>query len=410
VVERIVDRAGGLDVHKDVIVAEAHLPGGVVERGRFATTTPGLLVLRDWLVAHGVSRVGIESTGVYWKPPYYLLEDAMEVWLLNARHMRNIPGRKTDVADAAWICQLIEFGLVRPSFVPPAPVRELRNLTRYRKAQIEERTREAQRLDKILQDAGVKLSSVASDILGKSGRAMLAALIAGTTDTDVLADLALGRLRAKIPALREALTSRFSGHHAVIVSAILSKLDFLDELITSLSTEIEQQIHPFAHQIELLDTIPGVDRRTAQGLLAEIGADMSVFGTDSRLASWAAVCPGNHESAGKSTSGKTRKGPKWLGIYLHDAAMGALRAKNSYLAAQYARLRPRLGHAKALVAIEHSILVAIFHMLDRDQPYHDLGPDYFIRREDPARRARKLVRQLEALGYTVHAEPPPAAA
>jgi transposase len=408
-VERIVDRAAGLDVHKDVIVAEAHGPGGVVERGRFATTTPGLLVLRDWLLTHGVTRVGIESTGVYWKPPYYVLEDVMEVWLLNARHMRNIPGRKTDVADASWICQLIEFGLVRPSFVPPPPIRELRDLTRYRKAQVEERAREAQRLDKILQDAGVKLSSVASDVLGKSGRAMLAGLVTGTTDPDVLADLALGRLRSKIPALREALTGRFGGHHAVIVGSILSKLDFLDELIGHLSTEIDQVVIPFAHQIDLLDTIPGVDRRTAQGLLAEIGADMSVFGTPSRLASWAAVCPGNHESAGRSKSGATRKGPKWLGIYLHDAAMGALRAKNTYLAAQYTRLRPRLGHAKALVAVEHSILVAIFHMLNRDQPYHDLGADYFVRHEDPQRRTRKLVRQLQTLGYTVHIQPTHAA-
>jgi transposase len=406
--ERIVQRAAGLDIHKDVIAAEVHLPGGVSEQGQFATTTPGLLVLRDWLTSHGVTRVGMESTGVYWKAPYYMLEDAMQVWLLNARHMRNIPGRKTDTADASWICQLIEFGLVRPSFVPPEPIRELRNLTRYRKAQIEERTREAQRLDKILQDAGVKLSSVASDILGKSGRAMLAALVAGTTDTEVLADLAIGRLRVKIPALREALTSRFSGHHAVVVSAILSKLDFLDELITSLTVEIEQVICPFSRQIELLDSIPGIDQRTAQGLLAEIGVDMTVFGAAARLASWAAVCPGNHESAGKSKSGTTRKGPKWLGIYLHDAAMAAIRTKNTYLAAQYARLRPRLGHSKALVAVEHSILVAIFHMLDRDQPYHDLGPDYFIRRQDPHRRARTLIRQLEAIGYTVQAEPPAA--
>jgi transposase len=408
-VERIVARAGGLDVHKDVIVAEAHLPGGVVERGRFATTTSGLLVLRDWLIELGVTRVGIESTGVYWKAPYYMLEDAMEVWLLNARHLRNIPGRKTDVSDASWICQLIEFGLVRPSFVPPKPIRELRNLTRYRKAQIEERTRETQRLDKILQDAGVKLSSVASDILGKSSRAMLDALVAGTTDTTVLADLALGKLRKKIPALREALTSRFSGHHAVIVASILSKMDFLDELITSLSTEIDKAIAPFAHQLQLLDTIPGIDQRTAQGLLAEIGTDISVFATAPRLASWAGVCPGNHESAGRSKSGATRKGPRWLGIYLHNAAMGALRTK-TYLAAQYTRLRPRLGHAQALVAIEHSILVSIFYMLQRNQPYHDLGVDYFIRREDPARRARKLIHQLEAIGYTIQAQPPPPAA
>jgi len=408
--ERIVERAAGLDVHKDVIVAEVHLAGGRADQGRFLTTTPGLVVLRDWLLARGVTRVGMESTGVYWKAPYYMLEDAMQVWLLNARHMRNIPGRKTDVADASWICQLIEFGLVRPSFVPPAPIRELRNLTRYRKAQIEERTREAQRLDKILQDAGVKLSSVASDILGVSGRAMLAGLVSGTTDAEVLADLALGQMRHKIPALRAALTSRFSTHHAVIVSAILAKLEFLDELIAGLTTEIEVVIGPFSHQVELLDTIPGVSLRTAQGLLAEIGADMAVFNTASRLASWAGVCPGHHESAGRARSGKTRKGPKWLGIYLHDAAMATIRTKNTYLGAQYNRLRPRLGHAKALVAVEHSILVAIFHMLDRDQPYHDLGADYFARRNDPARRARRLISQLETLGYSVHAEPPPTAA
>jgi transposase len=409
IMERIVERVGGLDVHKDVIVGEVHLPDGVVDRGRFATTTSGLLILRDWLLAHGVSRVGMESTGVYWKPPYYMLEDAMQVWLLNARHMRNIPGRKTDVADASWICQLIEFGLVRPSFVPPPPIRELRNLTRYRKAQIEERSREVQRLDKILQDAGVKLSSVASDVLGKSGRAMLAGLVTGTTDTQVLADLAVGRMRSKIPALREALTSRFSGHHAVIVAAILAKLDFLDELIGGLSAEIEQMLAPFARLLDLLDTVPGISRRTAEGLIAEIGADMEVFGTAARLASWAGVCPGNHESAGRSKSGATRPGPKWWGIYLHDAAMAAVRTKNTYLAAQYARLRPRLGHSKAVVAVEHSILVAIFHMIDRDQPYQDLGPDYFVRRVDPQRRARKLVRQLEAMGYTVDAVPPAAA-
>lgn len=406
-----MERAAGSDVHKDVIVAEVHLPGGQVDQGRFLSTTPGLVVLRDWLIARGVTRVGMESTGVYWKAPYYMLEDAMEVWLLNARHMRNIPGHKTDVADASWICQLVEFGLVRPSFVPPAPIRELRNLTRYRKAQIEERTRETQRLDKILQDAGVKLSSVASDILGVSGRAMLAGLVSGTTDVDVLADLALGRLRHKTPALRAALTSRFSTHHAVIVSSILAKLEFLDELIAGPTAEIEKGVRPFSHQVELLDTIPGVDLRTAQGLLAEIGADMTVFGTASRLASWAAVCPGHHESAGRSRSGQTRKGPKWPSICLHDAAMAAVRTKNTYLAAQYSRLRPRLGHGKALVAVEHSILVAIFHMLDRGQPYHDLGADYFTRRNDPARRARRLRSQLEALGYTtVHAEPPPTAA
>ena len=402
--ERIVERPAGLDVHKDIVVAEVHLPGGRVEQGSFATTTPGLLILRDWLVGHGVTRVGIESTGVYWKPVYYMLEDDMEVWLLNARHMRNIPGRKTDVADASWICQLIEFGLVRSSFVPPKPIRELRNLTRYRKAQIEERTRETQRLDKVLQDAGVKLSSVASDILGTSGRAMLDALVAGTTDAEVVADLARGRLRAKLPALREALAARFRGHHALIVASILSKLDFLDELIRRLSTEIEAVISPFAHEVELLDTVPGIDIRTAQGLLAEIGADMTVFGSASRLASWAGVCPGNHESAGRKRSGKTRKGPKWLAICLHDAAMGATRTKGTYLAAQYARLKPRLGHAQAMVALEHSILVSIFHMLTRDEPYQELGADWLARRNDEA-HTRRLVAQLERLGHTVVLDP-----
>jgi transposase len=238
-----------------------------------------LLALRDWLLAHGVTRVGMESTGVYWKPVYYVLEDAMQVWLLGARHMHNVPGKKTDLADAAWICQLIEYGLIGPSFVPPKPIRELRNLTRYRKAQIEERGREAQRLDKILQDAGVKLSSVASDVLGVSGRAMLRALVAGTTDPTVLADLARGHLRRKIPALTEALTGRFSRHHALIVAAVLSKLEFLDDLIGRISVEIDEVIAPFAHQVELLDTVTGIDVRAAQGILAEIGADMGVFTT-----------------------------------------------------------------------------------------------------------------------------------
>ncbi len=412
--DRVVDRPGGLDVHKDTVVAAVRVAAAdgerVTELARFGTTTPALLALRDWLLAHGVTRVGMESTGVYWKPVYYVLEDAMQVWLLNARHMHNVPGKKTDLADAAWICQLVEYGLVRPSFVPPKPIRELRNLTRYRKAQIEERSREAQRLDKILQDAGVKLSSVASDILGVSGRAMLRALVAGTTDPTVLAELARGHLRRKIPALTDALTARFSRHHALIVAAVLSKLDFLDELIGRISVEIDEVIAPFAHHVELLDTVTGIDVRTAQGILAEIGADMGVFTTAARLSSWAGICPGNNESAGKRKSGKTRKGSKWLAIYLHDAARAAVRSKNTYLAAQYTRLRPRIGHAKALVAVEHSILVAIFHMLDRDLPYQDLGADYFIHRNDPEHQARRLINQLQRLGYTITATPPDVAA
>jgi transposase len=403
--DTLIERCAGLDVHKDTVVACVRVParGGGREQfiQTFGATTAQLLALRDWLVAHRVTRVGMESTGVYWKPVYYVLEDALECWLLNARHLRNVPGRKTDVADAAWICQLVEHGLVRPSFVPPKPIRELRNLTRYRKAQIEERTREAQRLDKILQDAGIKLSSVASDVLGVSGRAMLRALIAGTRDPETLAELARGTLRRKIPALRQALHGRFGPHHALLVGTILAKLEFLDDALGHLSAEIEQVIAPFAAEAALLRTIPGVDRRTAEAVVAEIGVDMSRFGAARRLASWAGWCPGNNESAGRHGSGKTRKGSKWLHTYLTEAAKAAARTKGTYLGAQYARLRGRRGSARATVAVGHSILVAAYHILDRHEPYRELGPDYFRRRHSREYQTRRLVRQIEALGYHV---------
>jgi len=406
--DTLIERCAGLDVHKETVVACVRVPtrGGGREQcvQTFGTTTAQLLALRDWLVAHGVTRVGMESTGVYWKPVYYMLEDAVECWLLNARHLRNVPGRKTDVADAAWICQLVEHGLVRPSFVPPKPIRELRNLTRYRKAQIEERTREAQRLDKVLQDAGIKLSSVASDVLGVSARAMLRALVAGTRDPELLAELARGTLRKKIPALREALHGRFGPHHALLVGTILAKLEFLDEALAQLSAEIEQVIAPFTAEAALLRTIPGVDRRTAEALIAEIGVDMTRFGAAGRLASWAGWCPGNHESAGRQGSGKTRKGSKWLRTYLTEAAKAAAGAKGTYLAAQYARLRGRRGSARATVAVGHSILVAAYYILDRHQPYRDLGPDYFRRRHSREHQMRRLVRQIEALGFRVTLE------
>lgn len=347
----------------------------------------------------------MEATGVYWKPIYYVLEDVMECWLLNARHMHNVPGRKTDMADAAWIAQLVENGLVRPSFVPPKPIRELRNLTRYRKAQIEERTRELQRVDKILQDAGVKLSSVASDLRGESSRSILAALVAGESDPRELAELARGRLRNKLPKLQEALRANFGRHHAVIVGEMLSKLTYLDELIDRLTKEIGQAIDPFAQQVQLLTTIPGVDRRMAEALVAEIGVDMSRFGSSARLASWAGMCPGQHESAGKSRGGKTRKGSKWLRGHLVQAAKAASRTKGTYLSVQYARLRGRRGPAKATIAVGHSILVAVYHMLERGVPYEDLGDEWFLRRYDPERRASKLVGQLTALGYDVTIEP-----
>jgi len=370
----------------------------------FGTTTNELLALRDWLTANGVTLAGMESTGVYWKPVYYVLEEAMECWLLNARHLRNVPGRKTDLKDAQWIAQLVEHGLVRPSFVPPKPIRELRNLTRYRKAQIEERGREAQRLDKVLQDAGVKLSSVATDILGKSGRDMLNALVRGTRDPEVLAELARGKLRAKIPALREALLGRFSNHHALLVSSILAKLDFLEEIIGSLSEEIDRVIAPFGHHVERIVTIPGVDKRVAEALIAEVGVDMAVFGTPDRLASWAGMCPGNHESAGKQRSGRSRKGPKWLQACLTEAAKAAGRTKNTYSGSQYQRLRGRRGPAKATKAVGHSILVAYFYIIQNEVPYRELGPDWFARRR-PEAQARKLIRQLNVLGYAVSLTP-----
>jgi transposase len=320
----------------------------------------------------------MESTGCYWKPVWQLLEDQLECWLLNAAHMHNVPGRKTDVADAAWIAQLVEHGLVRPSFVPPRPVRELRELTRYRKTQIQERSREVQRLDKVLQDAGIKLSSVATDIIGVSGRAMLEALVAGTHDPAVLAALAKGRLRSKLPALREALAGRFrTDHHGLLVAQILAHIDYLDETIATLSARIQQVIAPFAEQVALLDTIPGVDQRAAEVILAEIGPDMGQFPTAAHLASWAGVCPGNNESAGKHRSGRTRKGSKWLGGCLSEVAKAASRTKGTYLNAQYHRLRGRRGPGKATMAVAHSILVIAYHVLDQGVAYQELGDDYF---------------------------------
>jgi len=410
--DRVVERCCGLDVHKDTVVACVRTPGEGGKRHQevrtFGTTTAALLSLRDWLVAERVSLVGMESTGVYWKCPYYVLEDDVECWLLNARHLRNVPGRKTDVGDAEWICQLVEHGLVRPSFVPPKPIRELRNLTRYRKAQIEERGREAQRLDKVLQDAGVKLSSVATDIQGKSARAMLEALVAGERDPQVLAQLALRRMRSKIPELEEALVGRFGAHHALLVRTILAKVDFLDQAIEELSAEIDRVIAPFGAEVTLLRTVTGIDRRAAEGIIAEIGVDMSRFPTSAHLASWAGMCPGNHESAGKHKGGRSRKGSKWLGALLAECAAAAGHSKGTYLGAQHHRLTGRIGYAKANKAVGHSILVACWHILSKHVPYNDLGDDWFLKRR-PEAHARRLAKQIEALGFTVTINPPEAA-
>src|SRR5881409_2078312 len=346
--DRFVQRCAGLDVHKDTVAATVRVPGEdgqrLQETRTFSTTTRELLTLVDWLDSYGVTLVGMEATGIYWRTVFDALEPHFECWLLNARHLRNVPGRKSDVLDSAWICQLLEHGLVRPSFVPPKPIRELRDLTRYRKAQIEERVREVQRLDKVLQDAGIKVSSVAAETLGVSVRRMLDALVAGTHDPEVLAELARGRLRQKLPALQDALTGRFrSEHHGLLVSQILAHIDYLDETIASLSARVEQVIAPFSTERELLETIPGVARSAAETLIAELGVDMAVFPSSAHLASWAGQCPGNHESAGKRRSGRPRHGSKWLQTTLTESAKAAARTKGSYLSAQYTRLRGRRG-------------------------------------------------------------------
>ena len=408
--DRFVQRCAGLDVHKDTVAATVRVPGEdgqrLQETRTFSTTTRELLTLVDWLDSYGVTLVGMESTGCYGKPVYYVLEERFECWLLNAQHLRNVPGRKTDVADSAWICQLVEHGLVRASFVPPRPIRELRDLTRYRKAQIEERSREVQRLDKVLQDAGIKLSSVASETLGVSVRRMLDALVAGTHDPKVLAELARGRLRRKLPALREALTGRFrSEHHGLLVAQILAHIDYLDETIALLSEQVEQVIAPFSTERELLMTIPGVARLGAEVLIAEIGVDMRIFPSDAHLASWAGQCPGNHESAGKRRSGRPRKGSKWLHTTLTESAKSASRSKGTYLSAQYGRLRGRRGPGKATGALRHSILIAAYHILERKVPYQELGADYFDQRRSLEQRTKRLVRQLQQLGHTVTLEP-----
>jgi transposase len=406
----IVERCAFLDVHRDTVMACARTPDG--EGGRreevieFRTTTSQLLLLADWLVERQVTLVGMEATGVYWKPVHWILEDAIEeVWVINARHMRNVPGRKTDVADAQWGAQLIEHGLVRPSFIPPRPTREQRDLTRYRKSVIEERGRETQRLHKVLEDAGVKLSSVASSVLTKSGREMIDALIAGQRDPQVLAEMAKGRMRSKIPELQDALAGRFNEHHALLCRAMLARIDQADATIDELTARIEELLDPHEAAVSLLVGIPGVSYRTAQVILAEIGTDMSRFPTAGHLASWAGMCPGNNESAGKHRSGRTRHGSKWLRIALVEAGQAAGRSKNTYLAAHYHRIRGRRGPGRAAVAVGHSILVIAWHLLSTGETYTDLGNDYFDKRRTSPARQRRLVAQLEAMGHHVTLEP-----
>lgn len=403
--ERLLERCAALDVHQAQVTVRVHVPGGRGGRenlrARYSTMAGDLLALRDWLKGLGVTHVAMEATGVYWKAPYYVLEDDFEVLLVNPQHVKNLPGRKTDMTDAEWLCQLLECGLLRASFVPPKPIRQLRDLTRYRRSLIGERQRQANRLHKILEDAGVKLSCVATNVLGVSGRMMLEALVGGTRDPQVLADLAKGRMRKKIPALRAALEGDFKAHHALLVSHILAHIDYLEETIAAITSEIEAQLVPFAEKAERLDQIPGVGAITAQVIIAEIGVDMSRFPTHRHAASWAKVCPGNDESAGKRRSGRTGKGNRHLRTALIEAAQAAAHTKDTYLRSQYEQIKRRHGHNKAIVAVAHSILTAAYYILRDDVDYNDLGGDYFTRRADPKRQTRRLVAQLERLGHRV---------
>jgi transposase len=412
--ERMLERCAALDVHQASVSACVRVPGEREERRelneRFGTTTPDLLALCDWLRGHGVTHVAMEGTGVYWKPVYYALEGEFELLLVNAAHVRQVPGRKTDTKDAAWLCRLLECGLLRASFVPPRPIRELRDLTRYRKTLIADRAAEANRLHKVLEDAGLKLSSVASNVLGVSGRLMLEALCQGSNDPVALAELARGRLRSKLPALRRALEARFRDHHAFLVAQILAHLDYLDDAIGACSARIEQQIAPFASALTLLQTIPGVGRRNAEVIVAEIGVDMSVFPSSRHLASWAKVAPGNNESAGKRKSGSTGKGSPWLRSALVESALAGTRTRG-YLRAKYWRIRQRRGHQRAVIAVAHAILEISHHLLTTGELYRELGDDFFERR-DNERATRRHLRALERLGYriTIDTLPEPEAA
>jgi transposase len=362
--------------------------------------------LGDWLTEREVTLVVMEATGVYWKPVFYPLEDLFdELWLVNASHVKNVPGRKTDMSDAEWLADVAAHGMVRPSFVPPPPIRALRELTRYRKTQVTARGQEIQRLEKLLQDAGIKLSSVASRVWSKSARAMVEALIEGDATPEALAELAKGPMRAKIPALVEALENCWDSHHSAVARRILAHIDFLDESIGALSDEISERLRPVEAAVTLLCTIPGVSTLTAEVIVAETGADMARFPSAAQLAAWAGVAPANHESAGKRRPAGTRQGGRWLRNALIEAAKSASRTKDTYLAAKYRQVARRRGPNKATVAVAHAIIVAAWHLLTTGETYQDLGGDYFEKRRDPQRQVQHLVRKLAELGYQATLEP-----
>lgn len=403
----LYERCCGLDVHKKTVVACVLLtaPTGKVSREvrTFATTTAGLLALSDWLGSQGVTHVAMESTGVYWRPVFNILEGSLEVILVNAQHMKAVPGHKTDIKDSEWIADLLRHGLLQASFIPPKPIRDLRDLVRYRKTLVQQRADEINRLQKVLETANIKLSSVASDVLGKSGRDMLEALLAGVSDADTLAELARGRLRAKLPQLREALEGRVDATHRLLLRHLLDHISFLEGEVEKLFSEIETLLDPYERPITQLTQIVGIGRTATVAILGEIGTDMSRFPSHKHLASWAGVAPGNKQSGGKRLKAPTNKGNTHLRAVLAECVWVISHTKDNYLSAQYHRLARRIGKKRAIVAVSHSLLVIIYHLLRDDQEYHDLGP-HFFETVDTTRQRDTAVRRLQALGYKVTIE------
>jgi transposase len=405
--EAIIERCCGLDVHQAVVVA-CLLVGRADQRPRkqirtFGTTTRDLETLRDWLKAEGCTHVGMESTGIYWRPVYAILEGEFELIVGNAQHMKNVPGRKTDVKDSEWIADLVRHGLIKKSFVPPKPIRELRDLLRYRTKLVQSRSSERNRLSKLLETANIKLSSVATDIFGVSGMAMLKALAQGNVTPEQMADLARGLLRKKIPELQLALDGRVEEHHRFLLNIQIERLERMDADVACLDKRIEEKLEPYRDLHRLLIEIPGVDWVVAAVIIAELGVDMSVFVSTYHLASWAGVCPGNNESAGKRKTGRTRKGNVHLRTMLVQAAIAGSRNKGTYLRDKFYRLKARRGGKRAALAIAHKILVATYHILSTGVAYKDLG-DVYLDQLSERRVTNNLVRRLERLGYDVKLE------
>ena len=394
----------GLDVHKRSITAcllVSRAGGkGQHEIRRFGTMTRDLLALADWLQSHHVTHVAMESTGVYWKPVWNILEGQFEVVLVNAQHIKAVPGRKTDIKDCQWIAELLQHGLLRSSFVPPTPIRQLRDLTRMRASLRQDHTAVANRRQKVLEEANIKLAAVASDWLGVSGRAILAQLLAGEEDAEKLAELSRGRLRSKLPAMQLALEGRMTEHHRWRLRVLQEQLVFLEAQIAKLEAKMQDQVSDYREARDLCTTIPGVEEVAAANLIAELGVNMEQFPSAQHLASWAGICPGNNESAGKRLSGKPRKGSAWLRRSLCQAAWAASHTKETYLAARFRRLAARTGKKRAIVAVAHTILVSLYYMLKNQQPYHELGAD-FLDRRNAENVKRYLVKRLERLGLQV---------